>query len=173
MINFQTRPIPHRGSSRHSLRLPVGWDSQPLNFRTAAAHCHIVKLSVSDRSWLACLLDIDDDVCAARSVMKDVRCGYEGGCAGQTRKHTLGCTADIWDQLVLGCAGGACGSVDLQLLDLTPDRVCSDRWHRHFSVYLCRLRAFPGLRSECWTSSEYDECDPCSVILGHPASATH
>jgi len=24
------------------------------------------------------------------------------------------------------CAGGACGSVDLQLLDLTPDRVCSD-----------------------------------------------
>ena len=35
----------------------------------------------------------------------------------------LGCTADIWDQLLLGCAGGACGSVDLQLVDLTPDRV--------------------------------------------------
>ena len=46
----------------------------------------------------------------------------------KTRKHTLGCTADIWDQgppdqLLLGCAGGACGSVDLQLLDLTPDSV--------------------------------------------------
>jgi len=62
-------------------------------------------------------VDIDDDVCAARSVVKDVRCGNEGGCAGQTRKHTLDCTADIWDQLLLGCAGGACGSVDLQLLD--------------------------------------------------------
>jgi len=57
--------------------------------------------------------------------IKYVKCGYECGCAGQTRKHTLGCTADIWDQLLLGCAGGACGSVDLQLLDLTPDRVCS------------------------------------------------
>jgi len=34
------------------------------------------------------------------------------------------------------------GSVDLQLLDLTPDRVCSNHWHRHFSMYLCRLRAF-------------------------------
>jgi len=105
--------------------------------------------------------------------VKDVRCGYEGGCAGQTRKHTLGCTADIWDQLLLGCAGGAWGSVDLQLLDLTPDRVCLDHWRRHFSMYLCRLRAFPSLRSECLACSEYDECGPCSVILGRPASAAH
>jgi len=79
--------------------------------------------------------------------------GYEGGCAGQTRKHTLGCTADIWDQLLLGCAGGACGNVDLQLLDLTPDRVCSDHWRRHFSVHLCRFHAFPDLRWEYWTCS--------------------
>ena len=35
--------------------------------------------------------------------------------------HSAAGRTSAWDQLllVLGCAGGACGSVDLQLLDLT------------------------------------------------------
>ena len=76
--------------------------------------------------------------------MKDMKCGYEGSYAGQTRRHTLGCTVDIWDQLLLGCAAGACGSVNLQLLDLTPDRVCSDHlhWRKHFFMYLLSVASF-------------------------------
>ena len=108
-----------------------------------------------------------------------MRCAYEGSCVGQTRKHTLGCIADIWDQLLLRCAGGACGSVDLQLLDLTPDRVCSDHWRRHFSMYLCSHVSLSA--ASCFSKSEIkmldliinDECGPCSVILGRPASAVH
>jgi len=82
----------------------------------------------SDKTCLVC---VSPSVCAARSVEKDVKCGYTKVAIRRPNSEAHMHSA------ALRTSGTSCcwvpyGSVDLQLLDLTPDRVCSDHWRKHF-----------------------------------------